>query len=97
MAKLNLNRPLVDEKGEQTMIDTNLAKLLGGALIRSASTEESDILKFYLWATELGKSGILDLDEADSKKLKNWLVKNEDVFIIVKAPILKMLDDMKFK
>ncbi len=97
MAKLNLNRPIVDENGEQVMADSNLAKALGGTMIKSVSTTEADILKFFTWATELGKSGTIDIDEGDSKTIREFVLNNEDLFVIIKAPVLKAIDDLKFK
>lgn len=97
MAKLNLNRPIVDESGEQVMAGSTIAKALGGTMIKSVSTVEADILKFFTWATELGKSGIIDIDEGDSKTIRDFVVNNEEVFVIIKAPVLKALADLKFK
>lgn len=107
MAKLNLNRPIVDEmgdpikkpnsKGELIVDDTTLAKALGGIMIKSVSTVEADILKFFTWASELGKTGIIDIDEGDSKTIRDFVVNNADVFVIIKAPVLKAIDNLKFK
>ena len=97
MEKLNLNLPLVDENGKAVMEKTTIAQLLGGTLLQSDTTSETDILKFFTWALELGNKGVIELDESDARKLKNFVVSNKPIFVILKHPILQAIDNLKFK
>lgn len=97
MAKLNLDLPIIDELGNIVMKETSLAKALGGIMLKSTSTSDSDILKYFTWALELGKKGFVEIDKADAKTIKDFVVGNSEIFIIVKAPILQAIDALKFK
>lgn len=96
MKKLNLNKPLLDETGKEVMKPLTLASSLGNTMLKSEQTTEVDILKLYTWALTLGKTGILELDEADAKALKTFVIEDPTLYIIVKAPILKEIDKLKF-
>lgn len=96
MAKLNLNKPLLNETGEQVMQGTTLGKALGAVMLKAELTSEVDILKFFTWALELGKTGILELDEVDTKTLKTFVVEAPRLFVIAKGPILQAISKLKF-
>lgn len=96
MAKLNLDIPILDEFGAPVMPETNIAKTLAGTLIRSMATVESDIVKHFEWAGKLAKSGVLELDKSDSENLKTFVINNEEIFNIVKAPILSLISKLKY-
>lgn len=97
MAKLRLNIPLMDEEGKPVVPSATLAKVLGSTMLKSGNTVESDILKFFTWALELGKSGEIELDKADSVFLNKYIVEEPNLFIIVKAPIMQEIENLKFK
>lgn len=105
MEKLNLNLPIIDEKGEPVQFkisegkfeERTYAQVLGGTLLQSTSTADSDILKYFTWAMELGKNGFIEIDKADAKTIKVFVTGNPEIFIIVKAPIIQAIDALKFK
>lgn len=108
MEKLDLNLPVLNEIGEPVMAPKNvagkpvmdqlsLATSLGGSLLESGDTSEVGILRLYTWALELGKTGIIELNQADAEELKQFVINNEALFVIIKAPILKELEKLKFK
>lgn len=94
--KLDLNLPILDQSGKE-VLDTTLAQALGGCMLNSENTSEVNILKYFTWALELGKTGELELDAADVVLLKNYIIENPTLFIIVKAPILKELEKLEFE
>lgn len=96
MKTLDLNIPITDEAGTKLPSGTTLAKSLGSTMLQSGQTKESDILKLYTWALQLGKTGILELDEADAVALKTFIIENTQLYIIVKAPVLKEIEKLKF-
>lgn len=96
MAKLNLNLPIVDETGSQVTPERTVGQTLAFTMIKSVNEQEGDIIKFFDWAQKLGSNKVLEIDEGDVKKLKDFVLKNKELFIIVKAPILKALDKIKF-
>lgn len=97
MKKLDLNVPILDANGDVAIENTTIAQALGNIMINSTSTSENDILKMFTWALQLGENGCIDIDEADSKTIKDFIVNNKEVFVIIKAPVLKAIDDLKFK
>lgn len=97
MTTLNLTKVLTDESGEATKPETTLAKALGAIMIKSGTTDESQILKFFTWALELGQKGKIELDKADASTLRKFVVEHPDLFIIVKAPVIQEIDKLKFK
>lgn len=95
MAKLNLKINVIDENGSQS--NELLSDILARVLIRSVSQTEDDIFKFFGWATSLSNKGIIEVDESDAKKLRGFVVANNGIFTIVKYPIIKAIDNLKFK
>lgn len=96
MAKLNLNKQVVDEMGQSIKSDKTLGQTLAFTLIKSINKNEGEILKYFEWAGKLGKNESLTLDEGDAKILKDFVLGNDDLFVIAKAPILKAVDALKF-
>jgi hypothetical protein len=96
MAKLNLNVPVVDETGSILNPEKTLGQTLAFVMVKSINKVETDIIKFYDWAQKLGENKPLEIDEADSKKLKDFVINNEDMYLVVKAPIIKAIDKLKF-
>lgn len=95
--KLDLNKPLLDEGGQVVMSPLTLGTSLGSTMLKSENTTEVDILKLYTWALELGQKGVIELDKTDAKILKDFVIAAPNLFVIVKAPILKEIENLKFK
>lgn len=94
--KLNLDLTVLDENGEEVG-DQNVAQIVAGRLMRNASKEESDILKFFSWAQDLSKNNELDLDKGDLKKLRKFILEDDMMFIVVKAPAIEAIDALVAK
>ena len=95
MAKLNLKINVIDENGSQS--NELLSDILARVLIRSVSQTEDDIFKFFDWAKILSTKGIIEVDESDAKKLRAFVIINDGIFTLVKHPIIKAIDNLKFK
>lgn len=96
MAKLDLKLPIVDEKGDQVASEETIGTTIGKLMMKSVSDTEGDILKFFGWAQNLGSGKPIDIDEADSKTIKKWITESKELYVIVKAPVLKAIDNLKF-
>lgn len=96
MKKLDLNIQITDESGKPLANGVTLAKSLGSTMLQSGETKEVDILKLYMWALQLGKDGIIEIDKLDLIILKTFVIENKSMYIIVKAPILKAIEELKF-
>lgn len=96
MAKIKLDFPVLDENGEVLNKDKTAGQILASALLRAAGEDESDILKFHMWALRLGSNLELDLDEADKKTLHKHIVNDKTLPVVTKAPIMILLDSIKF-
>ena len=97
MAKLNLKELVVDEEGLPIEGNLTFGRALGRAMLTSNSTAEIDILKLFKWAGELSRTYMIEIDEIDAKTIKNFIINDENLYILVKAPIIKKIDLLKFK
>ncbi|MFY0628220.1 MAG: hypothetical protein JXR07_18115 [Reichenbachiella sp.] len=95
--KLDFKKPCLDTEGE--IIKENnqsvlMSDLLRKALMTSQSNDETDIIKFFDWSLDL-KKGVLDLDKADQKKLKDFITNEKNFFLMTKAQMFKVLEKPK--
>ena len=84
---LNFNQPFIDLDGKQ-IEETNQGKTLSQALAQSLDAKETDVLKFWDWATKLHKGEEIDLDQADQVKLKAFIDKS-NFNVLVKHNLLE--------
>jgi len=97
MEKLNLEGLVLDEKGVPIEGGKlTFGRALGKAMLTSNSTAEVDILKLFKWAGELSRTDEIEVDEIDAKIIKDFIINDENLFILVKAPIIKVIDALKF-
>ena len=97
MEKLKLNSPIMDEFGQIVIKDMTIGQSLASRLMKSVSNDETKILKFYNWAKVLGKDNPLELDEVDAELLKQFVINDQELFNIVKAPVVRAINSLKFK
>jgi len=96
MSKVKLGFQINDEEGKVIGDGRSAGKILAGSLMRTASKDkEADILKYYDWAMKLGKNEPLELDEGDVTILKDFITKDEMMFVLVKAPLIRALNNAK--
>lgn len=100
--KLNFNFHLIDGDGSAIQERLNdgtklppkpVSKLLGELLLRDVLTDETKIVKFFDWARELNKSGELEVDRADAKVLKDFIIDNKNMFVVAKAQMLQKFEE----
>jgi len=89
MIKLNLNIPFVDLDGKQIGKETlgvDLAKTLVGG-------SKGEALKFYDWAVALHKGQEISVDNADIKKISEFIEQDTNMTVLLKAQLLKAIDE----
>jgi len=96
-AKLDLKEFVKDETGKVAQGNMLISTAIAQRMLQSGSKDEAVIIKMVNWAMELGKEGYIEIDEGDVKTIKDWVVQNEELFVIIKAPTIKALDKLKFK
>lgn len=93
MIKIDFNRKLRNYEGNEHEGESNAAKSLCVLLGRSNTKDGIDIYKVGGWIEKLQDGGVLDLDEADVKKIRS-LAEESDVFDPwYKYQFLKLIDE----
>jgi hypothetical protein len=87
MSKLNLNVNLVGLDGVE-IPESNVGKLIGNLL---ASDNKGDALKKFSIAQKLYNGETVDLDPSDTLMVKSFIEQNEQMTVLAKAQILKLL------
>lgn len=85
--KLNLDLPVTNLAGE-AIEGSNLGKIFADVLARSS---KGDSIKLMDWALKLFNGQEIEINSEDSLLFKNLVEQNEEITILVKAQILKLL------
>ncbi len=96
--KLDLNIPVLDllDVPIKDVSSSNpediltCAKMLGGALVNS---DKTDAIKYYDWARALYRNKPIDIDNADFKKLRDFVDKAKSINTLATAQILIAMDE----
>lgn len=56
---------------------------------------KGDALKFYAWAQAFHKGTLVELDNSDFRKLRDWIEASETLSILVKGQVIEYLDSVK--
>jgi hypothetical protein len=87
--KLNFNIPILDLEDKE-VDNSNIGKTIANALHQSRT---GDALKYWDWAKKLYKGEPLDLDPSDVQTLKNFILTDENFFVILRAQALAVFDE----
>lgn len=91
----DFNKQIESIQGEKNemKLATSLANHL--ANIPAGNEQESDIFRVIGWGLDLVKSGKIELNEGDVKKLRELITANTVMSRLVKYQLLKVLDNEK--
>lgn len=99
MKKLNFNIQAFNFQGKPSVIIENevpiplmLSEQLGAQLAMALEKDNAKIVKYWSWATALGKGQELVLDKADLATLKQFIEACE-LYVWVKAQLLDVIDN----
>lgn len=92
MIEINLSSHALDINGNVLNKDITMGESLANVLVGGTKGEA---LKFYDWAISLAKTGKITVDEHDFKKIKLFVEESENIFIILKAQLIRKLDECK--
>ena len=92
MITINLNKDFLGLDGKAVEGQDNLAKLLGNIM---GNSTQGDALKYYAWALELYKTGILKVDDVDCDTIYNLIKDHATVSVILKGQILALIKEAK--
>jgi cytochrome c-type biogenesis protein CcmH/NrfG len=96
--KINLNKPFTNLEGT-AIPETQDGKTLtnqGKSLAQyMAQTNKGNAIKLLALAIDLHKTGEIEVDEADFKTIRDMVESNEQYSNLVKAQIMKELDEAK--
>jgi hypothetical protein len=95
MFKVDFNKQAVNFKNElSTTIDKDgnlypvfIGEQIGACLCNTAEKDNNKIVKYWSWATLLGKGDCLTLDKADLNLLKDFILQSE-LTLWIKAQVL---------
>jgi len=87
--KIDFTKPIVNRQGKEIQPGLRVADVLADAL--SAATK-GPAVKYWGWVQELTKSGVLELDKADTQALRQFIDNNEALTILAKGQLLDVLD-----
>lgn len=99
--KLDLRKPILNLDGSflsvvvegKVIQDKQLmSNILAAQLVQSVS---GNPIKFFDWAVKLTNEGIIDVDQADIKVLRDFVEGHPQLFIIAKAQLIKEFDKVK--
>ncbi len=101
MIKIDLEKGFKELDGRDICDDVEqtkpvlMWKLLAHRL--SSETKPFDAMKFWDWSLDLHSKDkkVLEVDESDFKNLRNWIEKELQLPVILKAPLLKVFDTAK--
>jgi hypothetical protein len=99
---IEFNKQALNHKGElativgqdNTLHPVNLGEQLGATMAYSSEKDNNKIIKFWSWATLLGKGQPLQLDKADVNMLKDFVIAS-DMTLWIKAQILEIIETAK--
>lgn len=89
MKTINLNFPINDLEGKEL---ANAGKIIGGNLV---AITEGEALKFYDWAVKLHNGESIKVDNADYKKIYEFVENSKGLPILTKAQVMNYLDSVK--
>lgn len=94
--KFNFKMPFTDPDGEilkdgGKQVDMN--ELLSNNMMSSSINETGFVMKFFNWAIDLKKEGVLILDEADKKKISDWIETNPQLTLLSKGRLMNILEN----
>jgi hypothetical protein len=91
--KLNFDFTLLDLDGEPLTSDgVELHAGRTAAQILMQSTDATDIMTRFDWCTQLHKTGTIDLDKAGQAQFRRAIETLPNVWLIVRARILEVLE-----
>lgn len=85
--KVNLNFEVKDLSGK-SIEGTNVGKILAEVMVRSS---KGDSIKIMDWALKLYNKQEIEISDGDFDTFKSLVENNEEITVLVKAPILKEL------
>lgn len=94
--KFDFKKPMLDIDGEPAKESGKqliCGDLLAQALMEARMSEEDIILKFFAWALELKKTGVISLDKVDEDKLRKWILTNPSIMNLGKGRFIEVLDN----
>jgi hypothetical protein len=102
MITLDFNKQAIDIKGnpltardkETNEVPVIISEQLGQTLAYSIEKDNGKIVKYWTWATCLGRGEVLTLDKVDLNTLKQF-VEAADIYIWIKAQILEIIETAK--
>lgn len=93
--QVKLNFTVKNLDGEELLMPDGspvfLHKLVANWIMNSAS-KASDVTKMYLWATELYKTGHIDLSSIDVLAFKDFIDKLDGVSVVLRFAILDAIN-----
>ncbi|KKL89879.1 hypothetical protein LCGC14_1910290 [marine sediment metagenome] len=96
MKKLNLTFDITDDDGKVIVDGKSAGRILAGYLLRfPAKDKEADILRYHEMAMKLSRDEIIEVSDSDFEFLKNFIIKDENMFVIAKAPIILYLNSVQ--
>jgi hypothetical protein len=70
-------------------------KIVAGLMVGVGSQNQSNPIKYFDWALKLYNKQPIEVDEADLEEIKKFVKEHQQIFIIVKAPLLRYLNELK--
>ena len=89
--KINFNTPLLALNG--LPLTEGSKEITLGAILAPAIAQQTkgDALKLYSWAITIYKNEDLTLDKSDQNTLKDLIISNDSITVLVKAQLLERL------
>lgn len=89
MKQVDLNWELKNLNGDNI---GNAGELLAASLMVET---KGDAIKYFDWAMNLNKKLIIEVDESDFLKIKQFITDNERLTLLAKAQFLKYFETVK--
>lgn len=89
---IDLNELIIAPEGKP-LSDRTAAMILSDQLLMHASSQEAEIFKFFDWGYALAKKGAIEIDAGDLRVLKDFIVAQGKLSVIVKGFLLKKLKE----
>lgn len=91
--KVSFDSPLVNLNGEPVLGENDKPAFIGRFLANALMNHtKGDSIKFYDWAKQMYKGGVVDFDRADQDTIKKFIKDSEQLTHLMKAQMLELFE-----
>lgn len=93
MTTINLKVPMLGGDDQEVVPSILLSKLLSDLIMGSSISDEP--LKYFDWALDLRKSGVIAVDDTDKEKIVNFINGSQNLTVLGKGRLLRVIKEAK--